>query len=56
MRMTKPFRFRLTEQVEHAIRVLREKYPKAYPNLSSVVRAGIMQLYKQRIIKGDKNF
>ena len=54
--MKKPTTIRFTPPIESNIKELIEKFPEAYKNKSEVIRAGVIQLHKQRIKNKDKCF
>lgn len=53
--MKKPTAIRLTEPIENKIKELIKEFPEAYKNKSEVIRAGVLQLHKQRI-ENKNNF
>ena len=54
--MKKPTTIRFTPLIESNMKELIEKFPEAYKNKSEVIRAGVIQLYKQRIENDNKFF
>lgn len=54
--MKKPNTYRSTENVDLKIKELIERFPDAYKNRSEVIRAGVIQLHKQRIDNKNKFF
>lgn len=49
-------RVRFSDEATEKMQELKKKFPLEYRNNSDIVRAGIFQLYKQKIDKGGKNF
>lgn len=54
--MGKPQSIRLTSLVEKNIKELKKAFPEDYKNKSSVIRSGVMQLHKQKILNKNKFF
>lgn len=47
---------KINKDIKKKVEEIKDKFPEIYTNDSSVYRAAVMHLYKQRILKKDLNF